>query len=106
MAGTITLRDLHDLRTAITDDMRHEVARAETGIYARMDEFKANQADLGRRLTVLEHRPAAKHAPFAFSVKQKTALWSLAIAVAGALLDGVRHLAALAVALWAKGVHP
>lgn len=99
--GDITLRDLHDMRTAITSDMRHEVARAETAINERIDDVKHTQEDHGRELgehrreigelrTVIRERTAPLGV---LTPRQKKALWAAAAAVGGACLEGLRHVA-------------
>jgi hypothetical protein len=102
MADGIKLADLLALQTAINDNTRREVSRAEEAIGARLNDVKDTLHAHGRRLDALERGRSI----LTLSRKQKTAIWSLALAMCGALLDGVRHLGGWLFAMWAKGVHP
>lgn len=113
--GDITLRDLHDVRTAITADVRHEVERMEKGVHARIDEMKATQAthgdrldqqgrDLGALRAVVEERTKPGSSGLELTPRQKKVLWTAAVAVGGACVEGARHLAGWVMAAFSHGV--
>jgi hypothetical protein len=95
----ITLGDLLDLRTAITDDMRHEVGRMETGLHLGLGEVKSTQAQHGLRLdrqgreiselrTTLEERTTSSGI-LDLTPKQKKLLWGGAVALSGACVESL-----------------
>jgi hypothetical protein len=118
MAG-ITTADLFRVQEAITGTVRYEVGQARDEFRTGLDEVKAAQRaqgvrsdDQARELARLEERTrasvttAGRAIVGALTGKQKAALWSAAIAAAGVVADGLRHVATLLMTLYAKGVHP
>lgn len=100
--GDITLRDLLELRTGITNDVRHDVEAMEKRVCERIDDVKVAQANQGVRIdrhgqelgelrTALEERTKAT-ALLDLTPRQKKLLWGGLLAVGGACLEGLRHI--------------
>jgi hypothetical protein len=112
----ITTADLFTVQEAITKTVRYEVGQARQEFRDQLKELKDSQraqddrADThARELARLDERTrkTARSIFGALSPKQKAAVWSGAIAGAGVVLDGARHLVVLMAAFVAKaGVRP
>lgn len=114
MAG-ITHADLLAVQEAVTKTVRHEVGQAREEFKQKFaelrelhDERKLEVERQGREIARLDERTKLTSRGLfgSLSTKQKAAVWSAAIAGAGVVLDGLRHVAVMVFTLWAKGVRP
>lgn len=115
MANQITTADLLRVQDAITGTVRHEVGQAREEFRTEIRELRELQDEQtvevvrqGRELARLDERTkiTARGLLSGLSRKQKAALWTAAFGAGGVVFDGARHIAAMLIALWAKGVRP
>lgn len=116
----ITLRDLQDMRTGITTDLRYDLSRVEKSIGDRLDDM---HADADRRLTELkttqdDHARQLGSLGLALAGLQAKAskrwtdlpkwarrlIYGLVTLLAGGSVEGLRHLATALLTLLA-GAH-
>lgn len=101
----ITHADLIAVQTAITDTVRYEVTRAETGINTRIEDLKKTQETHSTRLQALEERTKPSGL-LDLTPRQKKLLWTAALGAGGACLEGLRRLFAWVPSLFVNGVTP
>lgn len=126
MGGGITHADLLAVQAAITNTLSRDNDRIERSITAKIDEVKVDVAELKQKQDVQNGRVNRHEAQLAavtarldersrqasrglfhsLTRKQKAAIWTMAVAASGSLLDGLRHVALFVFALATKGVHP
>jgi chromosome segregation ATPase len=112
--------DLLAVQAAITQTVLRDNDRLERNITDRIDELKGSVAQLKQKQDTQNGRVNRHEAQLAvidarmeersrglfksLSRKQKAALWTMAVAASGSLLDGLRHVVLFLFAAFTKGL--